>query len=306
MMFSRPLGGGVELMEIVEFHGPTHDAQWMLPDAAPRTLEANSSWLADYFWTPRTNRLVFTYQLWLLKTSDAIVLIDTGCGNHKERVSPYQNKINTPVIDWLAAAGAPPEKVTHVLHTHLHSDHVGWNTHLLDGRWVPTFPNATYYMPRLDYDLFKSHGALSMQPDMYDCVMVDSVDPVMRAGLVQFIEAGDEVAGLVVSATPGHTPGHLAYTFRHRGHEIIFAGDALHSPVQVLSPNVNSRWCEDQSMARRSRLALLCCAAASGAAVIPAHARGVHGWRIGRTNDGFSIGFDEPLDVTGSVRLASS
>jgi glyoxylase-like metal-dependent hydrolase (beta-lactamase superfamily II) len=293
MMFSRSLGHGAELVEIVEFHGPTHDAQWMLPDAPPSLLQANASWLSDHFWTPRTNRLVFTYQLWLLKLSDAIVLVDTGCGNHKARVSPFQNMINTPVIDWLEAVGASPEKVTHVLHTHIHSDHVGWNTRLIDGRWVPTFPNATYYMPELDYRLFSCHGALSMKPEMYDGVIADSVDPVMNEGLVKFIKAGDEVAGLVARATPGHTPGHLTYSLRLGGEEIIFAGDVLHSPVQVLCPHVNSRWCEDQGLARESRRALLQHAATCDAAVIPAHAKGVNGWRIGQTKDAFSIGFDE-------------
>jgi glyoxylase-like metal-dependent hydrolase (beta-lactamase superfamily II) len=293
MMFSRLLAGGAELIEIIEFDGPTHDAQWMLPDAPPQILNANAAWLQDRFWAPRTNRLVFTYQLWLLKVSDAIILIDTGCGNHKDRVSPYQNRINTPVIDWLEAVGAPPEKVTHVLHTHLHSDHVGWNTRLVDGVWVPTFPNATYYMPKLDYELFKSQSARSMGPEMYAGVLADSVVPVLQAGLTRFIEDGDEVAGLIATATPGHTPGHIAYTLRHGGDEIIFAGDVLHSPVQVLCPHVNSRWCEDQTLARASRQALLRRAAASGAAIVPAHAKAIHGWRVGRTGDGFSIGFDE-------------
>lgn len=294
MMFSRSLGGGAELIEIVEFEGPTHDAQWMLPDATPKMLAADLPRLKSRFWTPRTNRLVFTYQLWLLKTREAIVLIDTGCGNHKNRVSPYQNHINTPVIDWLDALGAAAEDVTHVIHTHLHSDHVGWNTQLVDGRWMPTFPNATYYMPKLDYDLFRGRSALAMKPEMYDPVMADSVNPVMESGLAKFVAPGDEIAGLVAIATPGHTPGHIAYLFKHRGEEIIFAGDVVHSPVQVSFPQVNSRWCEDQTGARRSRHVLLCYAAERDAAILPAHARGLHGWHIGQGKEGFSVAIDEP------------
>ena len=293
MMFSRPLGDKAELVEIIEFHAPTHDVQWMLPDVTPQMLHSNASLLRDRFWAPRTNRLVFTYQVWLLKMREAIVLIDTGCGNHKQRVSPYQNQINTPVIDWLQAVGAPPDQVTHVLHTHLHSDHVGWNTRLIDGRWLPTFPNATYYMPQLDYQLFKEHRALSMQPEMYDPVIADSVVPILDAGMVRFIKPGDEVAGLRATATPGHTPGHLTYTLRLGADVIIFAGDVLHSPLQVTCPHVNSRWCEDARLARESRHALLCQAVETDAAVIPAHAKGLHGWRIGRTRDGFSVGFDD-------------
>jgi glyoxylase-like metal-dependent hydrolase (beta-lactamase superfamily II) len=295
MMNSRSLDGKTDLVQIIEFHGPTHDAQWMLPDASRAMFEANAALLADHFWMPRTNRLVFTYQLWLLKMSDAIVLIDTGCGNHKERLSPYQNMINTPVLDWLDAVGAPPDKVTHVLHTHLHSDHVGWNTRLLDGRWVPTFPNATYYMPKLDYELFKFGRPRSMEPQMYQRVIADSVAPVFEAGLTRFIDDGDEVAGLVASAAPGHTPGHLTYALRRGGDEVIFSGDVFHSPFQVLFPAVNSCWCEDQDMARRTRHALLHRAAASGATIMPAHAKNLCGWRVGRTADGFSFGLDERL-----------
>jgi glyoxylase-like metal-dependent hydrolase (beta-lactamase superfamily II) len=237
MMCSNSLGGDVDLVEIIEFHAPTHDAQWMLPGLSPHLLKSNASWLREQFWTPRTNRLVFTYQLWLAKMRDAVVLIDTGCGNHKHRVSPYQNQINTPVLDWLAAVGAPAERVTHVLHTHLHSDHVGWNTRLVDGRWVPTFPNATYYLPKLDYDLFTQRRARSMGPEMYEGVFADSVIPVFEAGMTRFVAEGDEVAGLVAGATPGHTPGHLAYTLRVGGGEVIFCGDVLHSPLQVICPH---------------------------------------------------------------------
>src|SRR5260221_7088667 len=257
MMKSHSLGCGAEIVQIVEFEGPTHDAQWMLPDASPQILQANAAWLRDRFWMPRTNRLVFSYQLWVVKTSDALVLIDTGCGNHKLRPSPYQNMINTPVIDWLEGVGAPPEKVTHVLHTHLHSDHVGWNTRLLDGRWTPTFPNATYYMPKLDYDLFTRQLALKMSADMYGQVIADSVVPIVDAGLTKFIDDGDEVAGFVASAAPGHTPGQLIYSFRHHGEELIFAGDVFHSPIQVPFPHINSRWCEDQDVARVTRRRVL-------------------------------------------------
>ncbi|MBS0534651.1 MAG: MBL fold metallo-hydrolase [Proteobacteria bacterium] len=292
MMQVRPLGGGVEVAEIIEFHAPTHDAGWMLPDADPGLLVSHRQILENRFWTPHTNRLVFTYKVWLLKTPDAVILIDTGCGNHKPRLSPYQSHINTPMLDWMRALGAPPEKVTHVLHTHLHSDHVGWNTQLLDGRWTPTFPNATYYMPKADYDLFKAHRAQSMGPEMYDCVMTDSVDPVVDGGLARFIDHGDEVAGLRAIATPGHTPGHLAYEFCHRGDVFLFSGDVMHSPIQVLSPSVNSRWCEHASLARDSRAKLLRRAVECDAVVFPAHAKGVHGWRIARCGDEFTIGFD--------------
>ncbi len=277
----------------MEFHAPTHDAQWMLPGADPALFREHAPWMANVFWTPRTNRLVFTYKLWILKIHGDVVLVDTGCGNHKDRLSPYQNHINTPVLDWLEAFGAPAEKVTHVVHTHIHADHVGWNTRLIDGRWVPTFPNAVYHMPRLDYDLFRNHAATSMGPDMYDCVLEDSVLPVVKEKLVRFVEDGDEIAGLIARSAPGHTPGHMTYTFRCGGEELLFSGDVFHSPLQVVRPSLNSRWCEDADEARRTRHAVLCCAAGRNVSILAAHAKGVHGWRIGGGPDRFSVGFDE-------------
>jgi glyoxylase-like metal-dependent hydrolase (beta-lactamase superfamily II) len=292
MMESQALGGGVEIVQIVEFEGPTHDAQWMLPAALPHLLTVNEPWLRNRFWMPRTNRLVFSYQLWIVKMRDALVLVDTGCGNHKHRLSPYQNLINTPVIDWMEGVGASPDKVTHVLHTHLHADHVGWNTRLLNGRWVPTFPNATYYMPKLDHDLFTQRLAKRMGPEAYEPVIDDSVTPVVNAGLTKFIDDGDEIAGFVATAAPGHTPGQMIYTFRHAGEDIIFSGDVFHSPLQVPYPHINSRWCEDQEVARVTRKSLLVRAAHVNARILPAHIRGLDGWRVARTGDEFSIGFD--------------
>ena len=105
MLTSRTLGKGTELAQGIEFHAPTHDAQVMFPHAPRHLFERNASLLGQRFWIPRTNRLVFTYQLWLLKLSDAGVLVDTGCGNGKQRVSPYQTNLNTPVLRLASGGG---------------------------------------------------------------------------------------------------------------------------------------------------------------------------------------------------------
>lgn len=294
MMTSFAMGPDVTVYQIVEFDGPTHDAQWMLPKASPTIVAANAGWLDGRFWMAKTNRLVFSYQLWVVKTRDPIVLIDTGCGNHKRRVSPFQHMINTPAIEWLEGIGAAPDRVTHILHTHLHSDHVGWNTRLADGRWVPTFPNATYYMPRLDYEMFTQHLATKMGPETYDEVIGDSVTPIVEAGLHKFIEPGQEVAGFRAIAAPGHTPGQLIYSFTARGETVIFSGDVFHSPLQVSHPEINSRWCEQPEIAVETRVRLLGDAARGDARILPAHIQGAEGWRVARSGDGFVIGFDHP------------
>jgi glyoxylase-like metal-dependent hydrolase (beta-lactamase superfamily II) len=264
----------------------------MLPGATPELLSANEVWLKNEFWMPRTNRLVFSYQLWVVRTGNAVVLIDTGCGNHKVRASPFQHMVNTPELEWLEAIGAGPEQVTHVLHTHLHADHVGWNTRLLDGRWEPTFPNATYYMPKRDYDLFTQRLATKMAPEFYDEVVADSIVPVVNAGLTKFIEPGDEVAGFRAEAAPGHTPGQMIYTFDHGGESFVFSGDVFHSPIQVIDPTINSRWCEEPDLARETRFGLLDRAVRNNLRLLPAHIQGLDGWRIGKLGAAYTLGLE--------------
>lgn len=307
MITSRRIGD-VDLIQIVEFAGPTHDLEWMLPGFTRADFEAHAARLEPDFWMPRTNRLVFTMQLWLLRARDRIILIDTGVGNGKRRPSPHQNMINTPTLDWLAAVGAPPDKVTHVVHTHLHGDHVGWNTYCDDGRWMPTFPNATYLAPAADWADFKSrHDAGTL--GVHDGPFVDSVLPIAEAGLLRLFEPGREIAGcLVPTAAPGHTSGQVTFSFRHAGERCIFSADVLHSPMQVLRPDVNSRWCEDPQAARVTRHALLHDAAATGATVYPAHAPGLHGWRIVRQEGRYAVRTDageiEALAPPGAGRPA--
>lgn len=288
MMYSRQIGD-IELVQIVEFSGPTHDADWMLPGMPHAALHANARWLAPNFWIPTTNRLVFTMQIWLLKARDRAILIDTGVGNAKKRPSPHQSMINTPVIDWLEAVGAPPKKITHVVHTHLHGDHVGWDARQEDERWVPTFPNATYYVPKDDWSAYKSRYDMGEQ-DLLGGSFADSVMPVAEAGLVRFFGYGDEIADcLLASAAPGHSPGQIMFLLRYGGQHCIFSGDVLHSPMQVLFPDVNSRWCELPDVARATRHRLLAEAAANDATLFPAHARGLHGWKVARHGEGYSV-----------------
>lgn len=289
MINSRMLGTGVELYQVIEFHGPTHDAQWMLPGVTPESLEENLSWMSPDYFMPITNRLVFTFQLWLLKTSDGFVIIDTGVGNSKTRLAPSQHMLNNPVIDWLKAIGAAPESIRHVVCTHLHGDHVGWNTQLVDGRWEPTFPNATYHLPRIDWEVYSERRSAGTLQRVFEEPLKDSVMPIVEAGLARFIDDGDEAAGLVACAAPGHTPGNMIYRLNTDGQEYLFTGDVIHSPIQILHPQINSRWCELQDTARVSRVDLLKQAAANNATILPAHAKSMKGWQVRRAGEQFSL-----------------
>lgn len=305
MIESRTVGD-VEIVQIIEFTGPTHDLHWMLPDMPRAAFDANADWLAPDFWMPATNRLVFTMQLWLLKASDRLILVDTGVGNGKKRASPYQNMINTPALDWLAAVGAPVDKITHVIHTHLHGDHVGWDTREDGGRWVPTFPNAVYYAPAADWMSFKSrHDAGTL--GVHDGPFIDSVLPIADAGLLRLFEPGEQLADcLMPSAAPGHTAGQVTFSFRHAGERFIFAADVFHSPMQVQYPHVNSRWCELPDDARATRRALMQDAAATGATVYPAHAAGIDGWHIVCRDDGYVVNTRHRSRTTPAVPTAAT
>jgi len=232
-------------------------------------------------------------QLFILKARDRIIVVDTGVGNRKARRADAQNMLNTPMEDWLRGIGAAPECVTHVVQTHLHGDHVGWNTVRVAERWEPFFPNATYYFPKDDFAVFRARHEQGDR-DLFGAPFEDSIRPVLATNTVRFVEAGDEIADcLTAGAAPGHTAGQLAYTLRAEDkRDYIFSADVLHSPIQVLHPQANSRWCELPDEARRTRWLLLAAAARAESIVFPAHARGLDGWTIARERDGFAVRFD--------------
>ena len=138
---------------MIEYSGPTHAPDFLYPAVAKAerdaVLKANASWLAPNHYVPHMDRLIVTIQLWVLQAGGNVIVIDTGVGNRKPRAAAARmDQLNTLVMPWLEAAGAGPEQVTHVVMTHLHTDHVGWNTVEKDGKWVPTFPKARYLIPQ--------------------------------------------------------------------------------------------------------------------------------------------------------------
>jgi glyoxylase-like metal-dependent hydrolase (beta-lactamase superfamily II) len=288
MLQTRKLKNAV-LHQIVELSGPTHDAQWMLPDLASSLLEQTMDWMAPGFWMPATNRLIFTMKVFVLVAGSDIILIDTGVGNHKQRLAPSHAFINTPLIDWLRGIDCAPERITHVINTHLHGDHVGWNTTFVEGKFVPTFPNATYCMPSEDWRVFderRATGTLGVHTLPFD----DSVRPIVDAGLARFIEPGTCVAGILTALpAPGHSPGQLAFELRDGDDRFLFAADVIHTPIQVLQPNINSRWCEYPEVARRTRMSLLSRAADENLTILTAHAFDINGWTIHHNDAGFAV-----------------
>ncbi|MGG2564486.1 MBL fold metallo-hydrolase [Pseudomonas aeruginosa] len=291
MMQSRMIGD-IKVTRILEYAGPTHDPAFLFPQMDQGVLAEHRELMAPNHWIEHMNRLIVTIQFWIVHVGNEIVVIDTGVGNFKPRPGiARMNMLNGLVREWMTAAGAPPEKVTRVVITHLHSDHVGWNTTWKDGRWEPTFPNATYHVPRDDFDFcHQSKNKEGGVIDVFGESFFDSVMPIVDAGLAKMMQPGEEIADcLQVLAAPGHSPGQVIFKVRSQNEEGIFCGDILHSPVQIVRPEINSGYCIWEDTARQTRLAFLNDAADSGALILPVHFGEPHCGFIRRQGAGFAF-----------------
>lgn len=293
--------GEVEVTRVVEWSGPIRTAHFIIPDSSEETWRDNREWLAPDFWNPADDAYRCRIQTWVLRSEGKTILVDTGVGNDRERPQiPQFAGLKTDYPARLRQAGVAPEDVDVVVNTHIHYDHVGWNTELRDGQWLPAFPNATYLIPRADYLYFDPESPRrSRAPrDEHErirwegskLVFNDSIAPVHRAGQAVLWEDAHRIDGnLLLEAAPGHTPGSSVLTLRSGTDRAAFVGDMLHSPVQVLEPGWNSCFCDDLRLAAKTRRAYLSRAADLRELVIPAHWPGHGAAEIRKDGDGFGI-----------------
>ena len=270
MIYSRHVGKA-KIYNVLEYSGPTHAADFVFPALDVKEITPHLSWLAPHHYNVKLERFIVAMQLWVMHIDNKVIVIDLGVGNHKKRASERMNMLNTLTPLWLAAAGADPQSVTHVVVTHFHPDHVGWGTRMDNGKWVPTFPNARHLMPRVDFDLALAaykKGDKGVISGSFE----DSVLPLYEAGLIDFIDDGDLVAGcLEAEIMPGHTPGSIHFRLRSEGKEAIFAGDVMHSPLQIAMPHINTWIDAHAEQARASRALFLKRAAERNALIMPVH-----------------------------------
>ncbi|WP_306886825.1 MBL fold metallo-hydrolase [Amorphus orientalis] len=282
--------GQATVRRIVDIDRFALPLDFLFPDASLAALGADAEALAPDHLDLAEGAVLLGIQSHLIEVGGLRVLIDTCVGEHKERAlrPDWHRRAGGPYLPALAAAGVTPDDIDIVLCTHLHADHVGWNTRLEGGRWVPTFPNARYLVGRTELEHWSAverktpgsanHGAFA-----------DSVAPIVEAGLCETVEDGFEItAGLTIVPLAGHSPGQVGLEVAPaEGPAALFCGDAIHSPVQVIRPDWSSRFCHDGEAAARLRLSLLDRAADDGSLLVPAHLRRADALRADRRGTGF-------------------
>jgi glyoxylase-like metal-dependent hydrolase (beta-lactamase superfamily II) len=229
-------------------------------------------WSAELSPDPVAAQFRIEVQSFVLQVDGLNVLIDSCCGNDKVRSVPWAHQLQSDWLLNLARSGFRPEDIQVVLCTHLHTDHVGWNTRLDNGRWVPTFPNARYVFSRKDYEFFKVQTHEAHNRESY----LDSVLPVVEAGLADIVESDHCVHreiedGIWLQDAAGHSPGSVVVNAQRGGARTMFLGDVVHHPVQLVRPDIPFFADEDRAGACATRQRLLAEAADQNALLFPAH-----------------------------------
>ncbi|MEV0087944.1 MBL fold metallo-hydrolase [Saccharopolyspora sp. NPDC050642] len=261
--------GGTTVHRIDEVLLPPATGPWLLPDATPDVV-ARQDWLRPDF-ADREGVLRLDSHSFALVVGGLRVLVDTGIGNGKTRANPAWHDLRTDYPERLVGAGFAPDSVDLVVLTHLHTDHVGWNTRDERGEWVPTFPRARYVVSRAERGFWAGYDMDEPRRQMFR----DSVHPVEDAGLLDLVDVpaeGAEIApGLRLLPTPGHTPGHVAVRLSSGGETALITGDCVHHPVQLAEPDIGSCVDIDPEQAGATRRSVLASLADTGTLLLGTH-----------------------------------
>ena len=266
--------GGVRIARIADGSSQAFDFTAMLLDATRPQIERAASILGARFFAPETLALQIAFNGYLVRTPEHNILVDTCIGDDKRRPTRpgWDHRHDGSFIHALAQAGVTPDDIDIVMCTHLHADHVGWNTKLENGRWVPTFPNARYLMGRIEYEHWLATAASIAPEELLYGSFADSVLPVVAHHRADFVEDGHHVNDRVrLELIPGHTPGNLIIHVEGSAGHTVLAGDVLHHPVQLLYPDWSTRFCTDPDLSRTNRRAFLDRFADTPTLICPAH-----------------------------------
>jgi glyoxylase-like metal-dependent hydrolase (beta-lactamase superfamily II) len=247
--------GDLTIHRIIEQETTFLPALEMLPKLTPEVLAENRGWMQQAKALDANDVLVLCFQSYVVKTPHHTILIDSCIGNYKPRPNrpKWNMKTDDTYMRGLAAAGISVNDIDYVMCTHLHVDHVGWNTRLENGRWVPTFPKARYVFARTEFDYWVETNAKTPVPPIEDSVL-----PIVEAKRHEVV--GDEGAigdHVRILPTPGHTPGHSAFRLGRAKDDAVFAGDLVHSPLQARYPEISMKFDVDAAAAAKTRRSFL-------------------------------------------------
>lgn len=282
--------GAAQIDKITDLDPFVLPASLLLPGRDLAELKGEVALLSPHHVDFKAGTLLISLHSFLLRVNGLVVLIDTCVGECKPRPkrADWDNRQATGYLTRLASVGVRLEDVDIVMCTHLHADHVGWNTQLKDGRWTPTFPNARYVMGQDELNHWQAEEAAHPGAHNHNAY-ADSVLPVIEAGLAETVTDGFDLSkGMEIIPLRGHSPGQIGLELDGGGDgRAVFCGDAIHSPVQVFRPEWSSGFCHDPDQAAATRADLLDRAADEDLLLLPAHTRHAFGFRIRRDGGGF-------------------
>jgi glyoxylase-like metal-dependent hydrolase (beta-lactamase superfamily II) len=281
--------GQATITRVEETCGPTYPIIDIFPECSSTVLSEHGHWLAPSHFDVQTGLIKLSVHSWLLQIGRQKILVDTCCGNNKVKPErPFWHMLNVPFLERLAKAGAQPDEIDYVMCTHLHHDHVGWNTQLRDGRWVPTFPNARYAISKTDFEYYRKLDSDDKTAPAELGTFRECVLPLVEAGRAELV-SGDHRLNehIELMPAPGHSAGHVVFKLETAGERAVFTGDVFHHLLQVYYPDWNFPKNSDPEQARASRRRVLEHCASSGALVLPAHLGAPFAGHIEATDRGF-------------------
>ncbi len=285
--------GAIKVDRVVDMENVALPAARGFPQLTSEMLAAHARKLGPRFIDPNTLDLLISFHTYVIRSGTRVILVDTCIGNDKNRPKRRDwHQRQDGFLNRLASVGVRPDQVDVVMCTHLHADHVGWNTRLVNGRWVPTFPNARYLMAELEYDYLRQQTQLHGPTALHGCY-ADSVLPVVEQGQAEMVGLSHRVeSGIYTEAVPGHTPGSVLIHLEDGSHHGICTGDLIHHPFQLSTPGMPTQYCHDPALAARQRIAFCERYADTGTSILTAHFPAPSSGCLVRDGKAFKFEFD--------------
>lgn len=288
-VFHQP--GPFKTARIVELEGANIPASKLFPAATPELIRATSAAHNPKMFDRTNDLLVMSFHSFIVRTPNWTILVDSCVGNDKPRPrNPHWHQRQGSYLSDLASLGLKPEDIDIVMCTHLHADHVGWNTRLHNGGWVPTFPNARYLFGKKEVEYWRQILANSTADEVNHGSWADSVEPIFQAGQAELVAEDQEVDdGVHLMPAPGHTPGNVIVKLEAGGERAYLTGDVIHHPIQVEHPEWSTCFCADPQLSAETRLKTLATVAQQDAWLLPAHFPTPTATKIRQTDAGFRM-----------------